>query len=520
VVTVRRLLVTLLGVASVTAVLVSDVSSYVVRLSTAVVAVVVLLRHANAPGRVSRLLLASALLMGILSGVLATAYLLQTGQPSPPGAAADWAYLTYGPLAVAGLLTLPRHPDLGPWRLKACAEALIVVTSLGFLLERVFADMMRDSGQPLQARLAAVGYPLNGMFVLAVLLTVVSRLQPELQPFLRRCGLGLALLMAGDIGYAVGLLHGWYHPTTWPAVLTQAGLVLIALSPVAARRELRLEEPDLGPPSLVDVGAPYLAVVPSICFSSYLIITGKPFTRGEMLLAVVVGTCLVARQLLSNAEHRHVVEALTGREREAKAAALRDPLTLLSNRTAVHTRLKQHLTRGDRVTLALLDLDDFKDINDTHGHAAGDAVLAEFARRLRAEIREVDFAFRQGGEEFVVLLPETDAYGGAIVAERLGAAIRDIPVPIDARRTDAVTGQPVDRIRVSVSIGVAVYPEHGVTAEQVLQAADDALYAAKNAGRDTYRLAEVVSPVVGDGHLDQARAAPGGPQPPRQARGR
>jgi two-component system cell cycle response regulator len=78
----------------------------------------------------------------------------------------------------------------------------------------------------------------------------------------------------------------------------------------------------------------------------------------------------------------------------------------------------------------------------------------------------------------------------------------------------------VDRIPVSVSIGVAVYPEHGVTAEQVLEAADDALYAAKKAGRDTYRLAEVVSPVVADGHLDQAHAAPGGPQPPRQARGR
>jgi len=172
------------------------------------------------------------------------------------------------------------------------------------------------------------------------------------------------------------------------------------------------------------------------------------------------------------------------------------------------------------LTVLMLDLDHFKDVNDRYGHAAGDTVLAEFARRLKLGLREVDVAFRHGGEEFVVLLPETDAYGGAIVAERLGAAIRDIPVPIDARRVDAVTGQPVDRIPVSVSIGVAVYPEHGVTAEQVLAAADDALYVAKRAGRDTYRLAEVVSPVVVDGQFDQAHAAPGGPQPPRQGRGR
>jgi diguanylate cyclase (GGDEF)-like protein len=147
-------------------------------------------------------------------------------------------------------------------------------------------------------------------------------------------------------------------------------------------------------------------------------------------------------------------------------------------------------------------------------------VLGEFARRLRLGLREVDVAFRQGGEEFVVLLPETDAYGGAIVAERLGAAIRELPVLIDPRRQDAVTGLPVDRIRISVSIGIAVFPEHGSTAQQVLDAADDALYAAKNSGRDTYRLAEVVSAAVPDGHFDQAAAAPGGPQPPRQIRGR
>jgi diguanylate cyclase (GGDEF)-like protein len=166
-------------------------------------------------------------------------------------------------------------------------------------------------------------------------------------------------------------------------------------------------------------------------------------------------------------------------------------------------------------------------------------VLGEFARRIRIGLREVDVAFRQGGEEFVVLLPETDAYGGAIVAERLGAAVREIPVPIDARRHDAATGQPLDRVAISVSIGIAVYPEHGTTAQQVLDAADDALYAAKNAGRDTYRLAEsravpagtvadpAVSAGIPEGHLNHlpgpdaaAPGTPGGPQPPRQARGR
>jgi diguanylate cyclase (GGDEF)-like protein len=211
---------------------------------------------------------------------------------------------------------------------------------------------------------------------------------------------------------------------------------------------------------------------------------------------------------------------------EAQRLSLTDPLTGLWNYRYLRESLRREVERANRfgrmLTVLVLDLDHFKDVNDTYGHAAGDAVLGEFARRIRIGLREVDLAFRQGGEEFVVLLPETDAYGGAIVAERLGAAVRDRPVAIDPRRP----GQ-ADQISISVSIGVAVFPEHGGTAQQVLDAADDALYTAKNAGRDTYRLAESldviqsrVSPAVPEGNLDPAATATGGPQPPRQARGR
>jgi diguanylate cyclase (GGDEF)-like protein len=131
-------------------------------------------------------------------------------------------------------------------------------------------------------------------------------------------------------------------------------------------------------------------------------------------------------------------------------------------------------------------------------------------------LREVDVAFRQGGEEFVVLLPETDAYGGAIVAERLGTAVRDRPVAFEGAQ-----------IPVTVSIGVAVFPEHGENSLQVLAAADRALYAAKRAGRDTYRLAEPgdvmkseVSPSDHEGDFKPATAVPSGPRPPQHRRGR
>ncbi|MGK5675237.1 diguanylate cyclase [Micromonospora sp. URMC 106] len=173
---------------------------------------------------------------------------------------------------------------------------------------------------------------------------------------------------------------------------------------------------------------------------------------------------------------------------EAQRLSLTDPLTGLWNYRYLRESIRREVERASRfgrmLSVLALDLDRFKDVNDTHGHAAGDAVLAEFARRVRGEIREVDLAFRQGGEEFVVLLPETDARGATIVAERLGAAVRETPMAADGHGGSA----PV-AIAVTVSIGIAVYPDHAGTGQEVLDAADDALYAAKAAGRDTWRIA-------------------------------
>ncbi|WP_327032968.1 diguanylate cyclase [Micromonospora ureilytica] len=209
---------------------------------------------------------------------------------------------------------------------------------------------------------------------------------------------------------------------------------------------------------------------------------------------------------------------------EAQRLSLTDPLTGLWNYRYLRESIRREVERASRfgrmLSVLALDLDRFKDVNDTYGHAAGDTVLAEFARRVRGEIREVDLAFRQGGEEFVLLLPETDARGAAIVAERLGAAVRDTAIAVEAY---------AGPVLVTVSVGIAVFPDHGSTGREVLEAADDALYAAKAAGRDTYRVAEVrtdlptreipvlacaVSPPDGlprAGQPVQAAREPGGP---------
>jgi diguanylate cyclase (GGDEF)-like protein len=168
---------------------------------------------------------------------------------------------------------------------------------------------------------------------------------------------------------------------------------------------------------------------------------------------------------------------------EAQRLSLTDPLTGLFNYRYLRESLRREMERATRFgrTLAVvaLDLDHFKDVNDTWGHAVGDLVLVEIGRRVRSVTREVDVAFRRGGEEFVVLLPETDAAGGFALARRLATEVRDTPV---------LTRDHM--ISVTVSIGVAVYPEHGATGPAVLEAADIALYAAKAAGRDACRVAD------------------------------
>ena len=229
------------------------------------------------------------------------------------------------------------------------------------------------------------------------------------------------------------------------------------------------------------------------------------------------------RTVYTFARHAAVAVENVRRHDEAQRLSHTDSLTGLYNYRHLQDMIGREINRsarfGHSMCVLVLDLDRFKDVNDTYGHAAGDAVLAEFARRISGMIRGVDLAFRIGGEEFVLLLPETVVAGGEVLARRLGSAVRDRPMTVpdafratadlmtvemplvtrvdappggraaDGRASAAVPTRHVAHIPITVSIGVAVFPDHGNLASDVLEAADAALYAAKNAGRDTYRIA-------------------------------
>src|SRR5690606_9492118 len=157
--------------------------------------------------------------------------------------------------------------------------------------------------------------------------------------------------------------------------------------------------------------------------------------------------------------------------------AERDPLTGLHNRRVFEARLaaaESHFLRYRRpVALAILDIDHFKRVNDTYGHEAGDEVLRAVAASLRASLRDTDMAARLGGEEFVVLQPETTLAGAVDAAERLRRQIEE-----------QVIEWRGERIPIRISVGVSAAPECVESVHDLVESADAALYASKNAGRN------------------------------------
>ena len=156
-----------------------------------------------------------------------------------------------------------------------------------------------------------------------------------------------------------------------------------------------------------------------------------------------------------------------------------DGLTGLMNRRAFEDRWNGEVARvrrhGRPISIAAIDIDYFKQFNDTYGHAAGDTALRSVARVIQNRVRGGDFVARIGGEEFVVALPETNSAAALTVAEGLRRAVSKNPIAIPGSRTPA---------SVTISIGVASWPEHGEEVTRLLERADDYLYEAKLAGRD------------------------------------
>ncbi len=191
----------------------------------------------------------------------------------------------------------------------------------------------------------------------------------------------------------------------------------------------------------------------------------KPYNRSELEVRVKAGTRIIELQS----------ELLAAKE-EIKVQSRTDTLTGIANRRAIFEHLDGELNRNERekksISIAMLDVDHFKAVNDTYGHQAGDAVLTEFVARISNNIRPYDCVGRYGGEEFLLVLPGTNEGNAAIVCERILNNVQSEPFNLD--------GVSID---VTVSIGLATWSGRE-DVDKLVAAADSALYMAKERGRN------------------------------------
>jgi diguanylate cyclase (GGDEF)-like protein len=192
------------------------------------------------------------------------------------------------------------------------------------------------------------------------------------------------------------------------------------------------------------------------------------------------GVLSPAKKQLAIAVAEHIAPTLANLKlRETlKNQSIRDSLTGLFNRRYMQEALERELRRCDRkqqpLSIIMLDVDYFKRFNDTLGHDAGDAVLRELGRCLQNHVRGSDIACRYGGEEFTLILPEASLGVTQLRAEQIRAAAKQLQIECSGQSVGAIT----------LSLGVASFPKHGLAGEDILKAADIALYRAKQEGRD------------------------------------
>lgn len=319
-----------------------------------------------------------------------------------------------------------------------------------------------------------------------------------------RAGGGLIALIDSDGVLRVKTVRGVAGIAPEDALPVGAGIVGSVVADGEAVRGLVGEGPGLRPVAGEPRARAVLAVPlrPSGRLAGVLAVYDRQ-TDDETSVSAAAFSATDERSLIAFAGQASVAVENVLLHQEAQRLSLTDPLTGLWNYRYLIMTLGHEIERATRfrrpLTVLMLDLDRFKQINDRYGHQVGDGVLIELARRMRSAVREVDTVARYGGEEFVVILPETDAAGGARTAERLRHAIRTTPFHVEG----------LD-LAVTASIGVAVFPQHGVAASPLLRAADEALYDAKESGRDTWRLARATDD---DGPPASPSAAAASPAP-------
>ena len=462
----------------------NDVAQTLVALAAAV-SLFVAARRSAGRQRTSWHLLAGACLSWGLGQLVWTWFELvrheQVPYPGPP----DVGYLGLVPLLIAAVLLFPSASLRRMGRARAALDGLIATAAALFASYGTFLGVVyAESEGTFAERAIAMTYPAADVVTVSIVLAVLARRSRRLDGPLPLVAAGVLALAVADSAFAYFTASSTYGNDPLSDLGWPLGFALFGLAPWLPRRStLRASGEAVLERRTVTSGAslllPYLPLVPALAVFCVRVVSGQPLGAFLGAVASVIAVLLVARQVVTLFENRELtrdlestVLELLDREDQLQFQAFHDPLTALANRALFRDRLDHALAqrRDDPVSVLFLDLDDFKTVNDSLGHDAGDQLLVAVGERLRACVRAGDTVARLGGDEFAILLEgDRGATEGPLLAQRVLTAM-EVPFSVHGHE-----------LQVGASLGLASGSYQ--TGEAVLQDADLAMYAAKANGK-------------------------------------
>ncbi|UQN08405.1 GGDEF domain-containing protein [Deinococcus sp. QL22] len=399
---------------------------------------------------------------------------------SPYPSLADAFYLMLIPCFMIGLLL--RNPFSVSLQRRAIVtlDTLIVVFALASAYwEIVIAQSVQNNADTLAALLVSLAYPGLDLLLIALLIVwCVWRPREVAGPAALALTTGLVWLVVAHVGYQIKTETGTYQvgyplDTLWLLATGFFGVAATLADVSLTHRQIQWETLTrnwIRNAQFSQLALPYLALLLVLGLAGTHYLRPELESRGVLLAAFVVVVLSSIRQFLTQDEARRLQLSL---DRQARY----DSLTGLINRSSLLCLLDQAITLSfphRQVAVLFIDLDRFKFVNDTYGHACGDALLREVADRMKRIVKPHDLVARQGGDEFVVVLTRVEPT--TLLSERGLQLLEAINQPF------LVAGIPVS---VSASIGITLCPKEAHTAADALKNADMAMYEAKRRGRNT-----------------------------------
>jgi diguanylate cyclase (GGDEF)-like protein len=424
--------------------------------------------------RTSWLLIAAGCAAWALGEALWCYYELLAGRDQPFPSWADAGFLLFPVLTLVGLMVRPSSGFTGQGRARVAVDAVLVAGSL-FIVSWVSAlgEVYRVGADSTFAAAVSLAYPGTDIMLLTVALVATTFGRAGNRAGLISIVIGTFFLTVGDSGFAYLTAAGTYGEVNFVDAGWVTGFLVLALAACVDTQPPGGDDAaTLRPTPRLALLLPYIPVTVAVGVVLNLLVTGRPDAVSAAATSAVIAA-LVGRQMLVLLENRSLMARVAHQ-------AFHDELTGLANRALFNDRLGHALDLHRRdlrpVTVLLIDLDDFKTVNDSLGHPAGDELLERVAERLRAVSRTGDTVARLGGDEFAVLMED----GGQPVdaaARVLGSF--DQPVLLGGRA-----------VPVGVSLGVATLrpDDSPASAVDMLKRADLAMYAAKRGGKSAVRL--------------------------------